>query len=74
MALAFRNKVRNKEMDLGNMNLYYIMLIVEKYTVSGVVYRKERERESEREGVAQNLGTSMRSKNRITNRNKENRY
>lgn len=49
MALAIRNTVRNKDMDLGEMNLSYIKIIVENETVSEVVYRNKGGGEGKRE-------------------------
>lgn len=60
VVLDIRNKVKNKDMDLGDMNLSCIRKIVKKETVSEVVYgdggEREREIERDRDEVAQNLG------------------
>ena len=62
----FRNTIRNKDMDLGDMNLSYIKTIVENETVSEVIYRNKRERgrdrEREREQVPLNLRMPIHSK------------
>lgn len=56
------------------MNLSYINIVVENETVFEVIYRSggqgAKEREGEREKVAQNLRSLYTVKNRIKNRNK----